>query len=149
MKKIDSFTGNYAFLSNFAYSPMEYDDIMVPTAEHAFQMMKTTKRDMRKLIARAPTASQAKLRGRGCPLRGDWEQVKYDVMYHIQQEKYKQNPYLTTALLATGDVELEEGNWWHDNEWGNCKCERCVDVEGKNMLGEILMKVREELRPNG
>ena len=146
MSKIDSFTDKYAFMSNFSYSPMEIDNILVPTAEHAFQMMKATERKMMEFVALAPTASQAKSRGRGVKLRGDWEQVKFDVMYHIQQEKYKQNPYLAEALLATGDAELEEGNWWHDNTYGNCKCDRCKEIEGKNMLGLILMKVREELK---
>ena len=145
MSKIDSFTDEYAFMSNFSYSPMKFSDITVPTAEHAFQMMKTTDPNMREFIAMAPTASQAKSRGRGVKIRGDWEQIKFDVMYRIQLAKYRQNPHLRTALLATGDAELEEGNWWHDNTWGNCKCERCRDVEGYNMLGNILMKVRNKL----
>lgn len=146
MEKIDSFSDKYAFMSNFSYSPMTFEGITVPTAEHAFQMMKATTREMMEFVAIAPTASQAKSRGRGVKIRGDWEQIKFDVMYRIQQEKYKQNPYIAAALILTGDAELEEGNWWHDNTWGNCKCERCRDIEGHNMLGNILMKVRGELR---
>ena len=146
MEKIDSFTDKYAFMSNFSYSPMEFEGISVPTAEHAFQMMKASTQDMREFIAMAPTASQAKSRGRGVKIRGDWEQIKFDIMYRIQLAKYRQNPHLLASLLATGDAELEEGNWWHDNIYGNCKCERCRDIEGYNMLGNILMKVRERLR---
>ena len=146
MEKIDSFTGEYAFMSNFSYSPMKFADITVPTAEHAFQMMKTTDRNMREFVAMAPTASQAKSRGRGVKIRGDWEQIKFSVMYQIQTAKYRQNPHLRTALLATGDAELAAGTWWHDNTWGDCKGERCRDIEGYNMLGNILMKVRERLR---
>ena len=147
-EKIDSFSGEYAFMSNFSYSPMEFEGISVPTAEHAFQMMKASTDDMRQFVAMAPTASQAKSRGRGVKIRGDWEQIKFDIMYRIQQEKYRQCPHLRTQLLATDDAELEEGNWWHDNIWGNCKCERCRDIEGHNMLGNILMKVRKELKQN-
>ena len=146
MEKIDSFTDKYAFMSNFSYSPMEFEGISVPTAEHAFQMMKASTQDMREFIAMAPTASQAKSRGRGVKIRGDWEQIKFDIMYRIQLAKYRQNPHLLASLLATGDAELEEGNWWHDNIYGNCKCERCRDIEGHNMLGNILMKLRKELR---
>ena len=146
MEKIDSFTDKYAFMSNFSYSPMEFEGISVPTAEHAFQMMKASTQDMREFIAMAPTASQAKSRGRGVKIRGDWEQIKFDIMYRIQLAKYRQNPHLLASLLATGDAELEEGNWWHDNIYGNCKCERCRDIEGHNMLGNILMIVRKELR---
>ena len=146
MEKIDSFTDKYAFMSNFSYSPMEFEGISVPTAEHAFQMMKASTQDMREFIAMAPTASQAKSRGRGVKIRGDWEQIKFDIMYRIQLAKYRQNSHLLASLLATGYAELEEGNWWHDNIYGNCKCERCRDIEGHNMLGNILMKVRKELR---
>ena len=119
MEKIDSFSDKYAFMSNFSYSPMEFEGISVPTAEHAFQMMKASTQDMREFIAMAPTASQAKSRGRGVKIRGDWEQIKFDIMYRIQLAKYRQNPHLLASLLATGNAELEEGNWWHDNIYGN------------------------------
>lgn len=146
MEKIDSFTGEYEFLSNFAYSPITRYGISVPTAEHAFQMLKATNLNDMQYIAQARTPGLAKSRGRAVNMRGDWEQVKYEVMYAVQVDKYQQNPQLLKKLLATGDAELEEGNWWHDNIWGNCKCDRCKNIEGRNMLGEILMKVRKELK---
>ena len=43
-------------------------------------------------------------------------------------------------VLNTGDEELIEGNNWGDRFWGQC------DGEGINKLGQLLMKVREELR---
>ena len=46
---------------------------------------------------------------------------------------------------TTGDAELIEGNTWHDNYWGVCSCSKC-NGRGKNRLGKLLMKVREELR---
>ena len=63
-------------------------------------------------------------------------------MYRICLAKFTQNPDLAKRLLDTGDEILEEGNTWHDTYWG-------VDLktgEGKNMLGSILMRVRNELR---
>ena len=50
-------------------------------------------------------------------------------------------------LLATGGEELIEGNWWHDNFFGVCTCGPC-DGKGKNNLGKILMRVREESKSN-
>lgn len=38
---INSFTGKYAFLSNFYPSPITIDNIQYPTVEHAFQAQKT------------------------------------------------------------------------------------------------------------
>lgn len=37
---INSFTGKYAFLSNFYPSPITIDNIQYPTVEHAFQAQK-------------------------------------------------------------------------------------------------------------
>ena len=54
--------------------------------------------------------------------------------------RYKfSNPDLKEKLLATGNEELVEGNWWGDQYWGIC------DGIGKNKLGKLLMKVRKEL----
>ena len=42
-------------------------------------------------------------------------------------------------LLATGDAKIVEGNTWGDVFWGVC------NGVGENHLGEILMKVRQDL----
>ncbi len=39
--KINSFTGEHGFLSNFHPSLMEWEGISYPTAEHAFQAAKS------------------------------------------------------------------------------------------------------------
>lgn len=53
-------------------------------------------------------------------------------------------PELAIQLQVTGDQELVEGNHWHDNIWGNCVCDRCVNIVGQNWLGQILMQVRKD-----
>ena len=143
---INVFDGDYAWLSNFAYSPFECDGWWYPTVEHYFQAAKTTDINEYEGIVAAATPGQAKRLGRRVTLRPDWEKVKDQIMLDAVRLKFTQNDDLRVALLATGDEYLEEGNWWHDNIWGNCKCDRCKNIEGRNMLGEILMKVREELK---
>ena len=54
--------------------------------------------------------------------------------------KFTQNEELKEKLLATENEELVEGNTWHDTYWGVC------NRRGKNKLGKILMRIREELR---
>ena len=49
-------------------------------------------------------------------------------------------------LLATGDELLVEGNYWHDNYFGFCYCEKCSQLPKHNQLGKILMRIREELK---
>lgn len=53
---------------------------------------------------------------------------------------------LRVKLLATEDEELVEGNYWHDNFWGNCSCPKCKDIQGKNVLGTLLMEERERIK---
>jgi len=49
---------------------------------------------------------------------------------------------LKKRLKNTEGYELIEGNFWHDCYWGNCSCEKCKNIEGQNVLGRLLMKVR-------
>ena len=142
---IKEFTGKYEFLSNFWHSPFTYEGIVYPTNEHFFQAMKTLDWNERNWIASAETPGVAKRRGRTCPLRSDWEKVKDEVMLTGLRIKFS-NPALRTQLIMTGDEELVEGNWWHDNTWGSCSCERCVGIYGQNRLGKLLMQVRNEIR---
>lgn len=63
-------------------------------------------------------------------------------MEEIVRAKFSQHPELEERLLATGDRKLVEGNPWNDTFQG-------VDVrtgKGQNHLGEILMKIRDELK---
>ena len=142
---IKEFSGIHEFLSNFWHSPFTHDGITYPTNEHFFQAMKTLDPTERKWIASAETPGIAKRRGRTCNLRYDWESVKDEVMLTGLRLKFSQ-PQLRTMLLMTGDQELVEGNWWHDNTWGNCSCERCHVIHSQNRLGKLLMQVREEIR---
>lgn len=53
---------------------------------------------------------------------------------------------LRIKLLNTGKEFLKEGNFWHDNIWSDCSCERCKNITGQNNLGRLLMKIRNELQ---
>lgn len=136
---INSFEGEYAFLSNFYEHPISNGVITFPTNEHYFQAMKTLEDDERLAIARAATPGQAKRMGRSVNLRPDWESIKMDVMETAVRIKFT-DPELAAKLIATGDEELIEGNWWNDTFWGVC------NGVGENHLGKILMKVRADIK---
>ncbi len=74
------------------------------------------------------------------PLRKDWEGVKVDVMREAVLAKFSQNPDLLELLLAIGDAEIIE-NSPVDYFWGIGQ-----DRTGQNVLGKILMEVREKLK---
>jgi ribA/ribD-fused uncharacterized protein len=86
---------------------------------------------------------EAKRIGRAVTLRPDWEAVKDRVMWTGLVAKFSQHRDIRQLLVGTGLAILIEGNYWHDNYWGDCVCERCSEIPGKNMLGEELMMLRE------
>jgi len=141
-KKIQSFNGRYGFLSNFSEDGFEHDGIYYPTNEHFFQAMKVLDDETRKEIAAADTPSQSKKMGRRVKLRDNWDRLRHRVMKKGLYEKFTQNPELKAKLMSTGNSQIIEGNTWHDNEWGDCRCKRCNNTEGKNFLGKYLMELR-------
>lgn len=144
---IDNLSGKYFFLSNYYNCYLTYEDVIYCSTEAAFQAAKTLNRQERVEIAKMNPA-EAKAAGQKLALRSDWEDVKDQVMYDVCYAKFTQNEYmhLKERLLATGDEEIVECNTWHDNCWGDCKCDACKSIKGENRLGKILMKIREEIR---
>lgn len=144
---INHFDKEWAFLSNYYPQEIEFEGITYPTNEHFFQAMKTLDINKRRAIANASTPGLAKKMGRSVSLRPDWEDIKEDVMLEGLYRKFA-NDELADWLLDTGDEELVEGNFWQDNFWGVCYCEKCrtQGIQGQNHLGKLLMKVREKIK---
>lgn len=140
---INEFSGEYRFLSNFWMCPVQYEGYIYPSSEHAYMAAKTTDHVLRRQIADCPTAGDAKKLGRKVQLRPDWEIIKFSVMLEILLDKFKRNTQLGKLLLATGDQELIEGNWWGDKIWGVC----LKTNQGENNLGKTLMTVRDLIKP--
>lgn len=136
---IDKFDGEYAFLSNFYPSPITDGNIIFPTVEHYFQAAKTVNMTDYKMIASADTPGRAKRLGRRIELREDWDEVKDGIMLEALRRKFSDD-FLRGKLIATGDAELIEGNDWNDMYWGVCA------GVGRNMLGKLLMQVRNEFK---
>ena len=135
--RIERFAGQYRFLSNFYLCNVMLDGVSYPSTENAYQAAKTLDHELRKQF-QSCTASAAKKGGRYLPLRKDWESAKLGVMLDLLRKKFARGA-IRDQLLATGDVELIEGNTWGDTYWGVC------GGVGENMLGKLLMQVRAEL----
>jgi len=137
MDNIESFEGEYRFLSNFYMlpTPIVVEGIMFPSTEHAYQAMKSLDRDDWVRISQLATPNEAKRAGRKLKIRADWDDIKLDVMSQLLRHKFV-IPSLREKLLKTGDAVLVEGNWWGDTYWGVCK------GVGENHLGKLLMVTR-------
>ena len=135
---INEFRGEHYYLSNFFNARVQYEGIIYRNNEAAFQSAKVLDHKTRLQFANME-ASTAKAKGRHVKLRSDWEEVKFNIMYEIVKAKFTQNKTLGILLSNTIGEYLEEGNKWGDRIWGT------VNGKGENHLGEILMRVRNEL----
>ncbi|MBC1611668.1 DUF1768 domain-containing protein, partial [Listeria welshimeri] len=71
-----------------------------------------------------------------------WESMKDEVMLKAIRAKVEQHSEVKEILLSTGNAILVE-HTEKDNYWGDGG-----DGSGKNRLGKILMKVRDEWNAN-
>ncbi len=80
-----------------------------------------------------------------------WEKICKRIVKRGVRAKFIQNPDLIDKLLLTGQSVLAECSS-RDKKWGigvNIGNKNCYDVrawKGENLLGQILMEVRDELR---
>jgi len=136
---IDSFRGDFGFLSNFYESSIWVNGERYRTVEHAYQASKAGSDETRKMIREAKTPAIAKRLGYSCQLPHDWDDKKVSVMRDLVQKKFE-NPLLRSLLVATEDATLIEGNTWNDTFWGVCR------GKGQNWLGKILMSERDRIK---
>jgi N-glycosidase YbiA len=132
----------YGCFSNFSRHPIFLDGKRWRTSEHYFQAQKFAGTGREEEIRRAKTPMEAANLGRSRrhPMRRDWESVKDAVMYAALRAKFTQHDDLKAMLLGTGDATLVE-HTSNDSYWGDGG-----DGSGRNCLGQLLMRLREELR---
>lgn len=128
----------YGCFSNFSPHGFELDGLYWFTSEHYFQAQKFIDTPHFEQIRRVKTPKDAAKMGRQRtrPLRQDWETVKDDIMLQAVLRKFQTHADIREILLSTGNEEIVE-NSPIDRYWG-CG----ADGTGKNMLGIILMEVR-------
>ncbi len=131
----------YGCFSNFSRHPITLDGKVWPTSEHYFQAKKFAGTEHEELVRAAPTPKEAAAMGRERfrPLRKDWEEVKEQIMMIALRAKFTQHASIRAELIGTGSAKLVE-HTINDNYWGDGG-----DGSGKNRLGALLERVREEL----
>jgi ribA/ribD-fused uncharacterized protein len=153
-KKVFGFFEDYRFLSNFHVCEVLWDGHIWKSSEHAYMASKclNIRRGTRSgdyyhnhpvWIINGMTCAEVKRWGQTVDLRDGWDdKFKAKMMYSICLDKFTRNPDLRQKLLATEDRELIEANNWGDEYYGY----NINSKNGKNVLGKILMKIRERLK---
>ena len=132
----------YGCFSNFSAHPIRLKNKIWKTSEHYFQAQKFagTEHEEEIRLIDSPMIAARMGRDRKRPLRKDWEVVKDDIMREALRAKFTQHEDLKGILLETGDALLVE-HTANDRYWADGG-----DGSGLNMLGKLLMELREELR---
>lgn len=132
----NSYIPEYLWLSNFSPHPV----MDFPTAEHAYQAMKSTDESEWAKMKQCKSPAQAKKYSYTLQhLRPNWDKVKVPIMRRVLTVKFR-DPELGQKLLDTGDEELVHLSPW-DTYWGVDK-----NHKGHNTQGILLMELREELQ---
>lgn len=138
-------------LSNFSAFSVYIFERRFDTAEHAYHFAKFDPTNnhqhphveaISREIYLAPSAHEAfKIAERNKRDRlPDWDYRKTTVMREILRAKVEQHEYVKLKLLETGDRELIEDSW-RDDVWG-----WGPNRDGQNLLGNLWMEIRAELR---
>ncbi|WP_063847510.1 NADAR family protein [Bacillus sp. FJAT-28004] len=131
----------YGCFSNFSKHSITLQNKEWPTTEHYFQAQKFVGTVHEDEIRFASTPMDAARLGRdkNKPLRKDWEECKVNIMREAIVAKIEQHPNVKSVLLSTGDCAIVE-HTTNDSYWGDGG-----DGQGKNMLGNLLMNIRNNM----
>lgn len=136
----------YGAFSNLYRRNVAFEGEVFATSEHAYQAGKARKPTVRKWLMEAPSPALLAMAAHGLyywDIAPGWSTTKFDRMRAVLRAKFTQHLDLQKLLLATGDARLVESATI-DNDvnrlWGE------VNGVGRNMLGMLLMEIRDQLR---
>lgn len=129
----------WCWLDNIACQrPVNIDGIHWPSTEHYFQAQKFDDIALRSAIRNTKDPLEAKRLGHSGPLRERWDEMKVQIMLKAIRSKFEQHADLRTKLVDTSPYQIVEH--CGDRCWGDGG-----DGKGKNLLGKILTRVRDEI----
>lgn len=146
------FLSKYSYLSNFFPAQVVINGLQFDSSEHAYQYTKAViceRDDVAKSIRDCTEAKKAKKFGDKLDTTDDWEGVKVEMMRCILTAKFMQNRDLKRKLCETKDSHLMEcsTNMFWGTGWklDSPKWTKSHRYPGKNILGMLLMEVRESI----
>ena len=141
---IKEFQGKYRWLSNFAPINIRLGNLNYASVEHAYMSMKSADIEWKKKCASTSSPGQIKRLSKTITLCEDWDSIRLSVMESLVRIKFN-DPDYKAKLLATGNQNIQEGNYWNDKFFGIS----LKTGDGENHLGRIIMKIRDELNSEG
>lgn len=136
---------NFDFLSNFYLCKIIYKDRTFKSSEHAYQWAKFDDEQIKEKILNSDLPSKAKkiASENKDKISNYFKKYKVKIMKEILESKFS-NKELREKLNETVGIQLIEGNYWHDRFWGICTCKNCKYQLSYNILGQLLMYIRDK-----
>jgi N-glycosidase YbiA len=135
------FSSPFDPLNNWSAHALDIDGLVFHTLEHAYHYKKfydnwpEIAEQIR--LSPSPWAAMKVARENNDKVTSNWHDIKLEVMEKLLRLKLEQNEDVGMILVKTGIRKIVENSPW-DSFWG-CG----ADGEGKNMMGELWMKIRD------
>jgi predicted NAD-dependent protein-ADP-ribosyltransferase YbiA (DUF1768 family) len=145
--------GDSWFLDNSYETPIIFQGISYPSVTHAFLAAQADNIDLKLRISHAHLGELESLANevgepfttfQGPSTMRELLEQKFGYVNRYREMTIYQSR-LAKQLVATGKTTLIYGNSTCNTFWGDCNCSKHFDERGKNVLGGLLMGVREHL----
>lgn len=148
---------DFWFLDNSYETPIAYEGLMYPTVTHAFAGAQAGELDLKLEISQTPLGALEDLVveriGDLVPgFEGPNTMRKLlEYKFGLSQMKNVMSAHqikMAEKLLFTGRRPIIYGNMSCNTFWGDCACVKHLETRGKNVLGGLIMGVRDKIIEN-
>ena len=146
-----STAAEWGIFSNFAKTPMVVNGIEFACVEQMFHYIRLNNEMERAEYLKLTPNMGLKMKAKAFKKRGversDWSEIAVDVMRFCLNHKYQASAEFRKALADSGDrfiVEDESNRKKRPDSWGAVFDIGTNEYYGKNIMGRLLMELREK-----
>ncbi len=145
-----STAAEWGIFSNFAKTPMVVGGVEFACVEQLFHYIRLNDEQERAAYLQLTPNMGLKMKAKAFAKRGverkDWREIAVDVMRFCLNHKYQSSAEFRKALIDSGDryiVEDESNRRKRPDSWGAILDSATGEYYGKNIMGRLLMELRE------
>lgn len=145
-----STAAQWGIFSNFAKTPMVVNGVEFACVEQLFHYIRLNNELARAEYLKLTPNMGLKMKAKAFAKRGversDWREIAVDVMRFCLNHKYQYSAQFRQALADSGDrfiVEDESNRKKMPDSWGAVLDTATGEYYGKNIMGRLLMELRE------
>ena len=144
-------TAEWGIFSNFAKTPMVVNGIGFACVEQLFHYIRLNNEQERAKYLQLTPNMGLKMKAKAFATRGvaraDWREIAVDVMRFCLNHKYQSSAQFRDVLADSGSryiIEDESNRKKRPDSWGAVLDTSTGEYYGKNIMGRLLMELREK-----